>query len=245
MKVPNLRKQIIRNFSIAGAFFVAFGVIFHYHSNQKNTVKTKIDSINAETSQIEVELSDLQSKTAEIKKYKDMWLTISQNKKNTTGIKVDEVNSKLSATAAKYSIGNTALKLSLPETMKGGIFDRKTVSVMMSTATITFVAPSDIKAMMFINDFVTSLKGYPVITSFSISKSRNYKTEDLIDISTGKLSGLLDCKIDFFWYVYKDQEKKEDTKPVKKDVENPAEAQPEKDVPTPTSGPGGLNAQTL
>jgi hypothetical protein len=133
---------------------------------------------------------------------------ISENKKNTDGIKIDEINAKLTSIANKYGISNPKIKLSLPEVIKGGVFDLKTANVMMTTASINFTAINDIKAMMFANEFINSLKGYPVVTSFNISKSKEYTLQELLDVSTGKSSGVVSGKIDFFWYVYKDLEKK-------------------------------------
>lgn len=214
MKIPILKKQIVRNFSVAGVFAVIFIGVFYYYSHRKSSVQTKIDAINSETSQINVELSDLQSKTAEITKYKDMWLKISRSQKDTSGIKIDEIKESLTKIAGKYSITDQNIKLSLPEVVKGGVFDRKTIGVMMTTASITFTAASDVKAMMFINEFISSLKGYPVITSFSISKSKDYSNEDLIKLSNGTSVGIVGGKIDFYWYIYKEPEKKENEKPI-------------------------------
>jgi len=212
MKIPALKKQITRNFSIVGIFALTFVVIFYYYSHRKSSVQNKINSINAETSQINAELSDLQSRTAEIKKYKDMWLKITRSQKDTSGIKIDVINESLAKIAEKYSITDQNIKLSLPEVVKGGIFDRKTIGVMMTTANITFTAASDVKAMMFIDEFISSLKGYPVITSFSISKGKDYTNEDLVKLSNGTSVGNVAGKIDFYWYIYKEPEKKENEK---------------------------------
>lgn len=218
MKIPTLKKQITRNFSVVGVFVVVFVGIFYFYSNRKNVVQKKIDGINAETSQISAELSDLQSKTAEIKKYKDMWLKISRNQKDVSGIRIDEINSLLDKTASKYSITDHSIKLSLPEVIKGGVFDRKTINVMITNASITFTAANDVKAVMFIDDFISSLKGYPVITSFIISKNKDYANEDLIKLSNGTSNGVIGGKVDFFWYIYKDPEKKDDEKTPKSPI---------------------------
>ncbi len=208
MKINNLKKQIIRNFSIAGAFFVMFGAGFYYYSNQQKFVKDKIDKINNEAAQFSVELADLQSKTAEIKKYKDMWPKISHSKKDVDGIKIDEVNKILNSVAKKYSIGSPNIKLSLPELMIGGVFDRKTINVMMTTANVTFTATTDVKAIMFADEFLGSLKGYPVLTTFNIAKNKEYSNDDLIELSTGKSQGNITGKFDFYWYIYKEPENK-------------------------------------
>lgn len=208
MKIQTLKKRITKNFSIAGFFVMIFASTFYLYYSKKSGVDSKISAINEETSQFNIELADLQSKTAEIRKYRDLWHTISANKKNTDGIKIDEINAKLTSIATKYMISSPTIKLSLPEAVKGGIFDRKTVNVMMTTANINFVAINDVKAVMFANEFLNSLKGYPVVTSFNISKNKEYTRQELLDLSTGKSSGVVSGRIDFSWYVYKDLEKK-------------------------------------
>lgn len=208
MKIQILKKRIIKNFLVAGVFTIIFSSTFYFYHSKKSGVESKISAINEETSQFNIELADLQSKTAEIKKYKDLWQTIPANKKNTEGIKIDEINAKLTSIANKYGISNPKIKLSLPEIIKAGVFDLKTANVMITTASINFTAINDIKATMFANEFLNSLQGYQVVTSFNISKTKEYTLQELLDVSTGRSSGAVNGKIDFFWYVYKDLEKK-------------------------------------
>ncbi|MBU6140050.1 MAG: hypothetical protein KGP29_00635 [Proteobacteria bacterium] len=208
MKIPALKKRINRNLALSGIFTIIFGFSFYQFANQKNIVKTKVDAIGEETSKINLELSDLQSKTVEIKKYKELWPTIPESKKNTSGVKVDDVTARINSIAKKYGITNPTLRISVPELIKGGVFDLKTANVMIMTASINFSAPNDVKAVMFVSDFIESLKGYPIVTNFSIIKNKEYTGEELIELSTGKSSGLITSKIDFYWYIYRDLEKK-------------------------------------
>lgn len=191
MKTESLKKQIIKNLCITAFLAAAFSSIIYFYSSEKGSTEIKITKINNETSQINVELADLQSKTTEIKKYKEMWPTISEDKKNTSGIKADEVNAKLSALADKYGIANQTIKLSLPEMLKDGVFNCTTTSVTMSTVNITFTAVDDVKAIMFASEFLNSLKGYPVVTSFSINKKSDYTDKDLVEIFASKLARIL------------------------------------------------------
>lgn len=91
MKTESLKKQIIKNLCITAFLAAAFSSIIYFYSSEKGSTEIKITKINNETSQINVELADLQSKTTEIKKYKEMWPTISEDKKNTSGIKPDDL----------------------------------------------------------------------------------------------------------------------------------------------------------
>lgn len=187
-----------------------FAGIFTYYSGQKNTVQSKVDGISKETSQINSELEDLQSKTSEIKKYRDLWPTIPAARKNSSVIKLNEITAKLDALAEKYNASGQSVKLTLPEQIKDGIFNIKTAGMLVSAGNVSFVAINDIKALLLIDEFILSLKGYPIITSLSIVKTKDYTGKDLIDMSQGKPVGVINAKVDFTWYVYKESEVKKD-----------------------------------
>lgn len=203
MKILNLRKKIIINFSASGILFlVACGTIA-YHLHKKHIVENKISQIQNETSQIKSQSSEVESKMAETRKYKTLWSKLTDAKKNTNGIKMDEVNAKLEAIAEKYSISNHSIRIALPETVTEGSLKRTTVDVMSTSANLTFNAVNDVKALSFIVEFIGSLPGYPIITNFEIKKNKSYNTQDLIDISSGKGNGSISGTLDFSWYVYK------------------------------------------
>ncbi len=204
MRIPDLRKKIITNFSIAFILLIfAIGII-NFYLTQESVVTTVVKKINGEIDQIKNETASLESKSAEIAKYTEIWQNLSENKTVATGIKIDDFNAKLSSTAAKHSISNVNLKISLPEAFKDGIFKRDTVDVMLSTVNMTFIALNDIKALAFVNELVTSIQGYPVITFFELRKAKDYSAEDFKNMAAGKEVGIVSAKIDFSWYIYKD-----------------------------------------
>lgn len=209
MKIPELRKKIIINFSATGVLLAIFGGIVFFYIHEKGAVEGRVNKIKTETSTIRMQTVELESKTNEAKKYKELWKKITPNKKNTGGIKMDDVNAKLTAIAEKYTILNPSIKVTLPETLKDGIFQRRTVTVLFTTVNLTFGAVNDVKALLFINEFIESLQGYPIITSLDIRKNKDYSIQELIDLSSGKSTGAISGKVDFFWYVYKDLENKE------------------------------------
>lgn len=206
MKIIDLRKKNIINLSISGVLLLIFGGGVFYDIHQRNNLQSKVDKIKAETLQIQNEATDLQSKAAELSKYKQLWTKISDNKKITNGIKMDEVNAKMTSIAEKYSILPPAIKVTLPETLKDGLFDRSGIIVLLSTVNITFNAASDTRALSFISEFIESLPGYTVITNLQIKKTKDYSNQDLIDLSSGKSSGAVSGNIDFYWYAFKAKE---------------------------------------
>jgi len=190
-----------------------FSGIFAYYSNQKNTVQSKVDDISKETVQLNSELEDLQSKTSEIKKYRDLWPTIPAARKNSSTIKLNEITTKLDSLAEKYNASDQSVKLTLPEQINDGIFNIKTAGMLVSTGNVSFIAVNDIKALLLIDEFINSLRGYPIITQLSVVKTKDYLSKDLIDMSQGKPVGVVNAKIDFTWYVYKEPEAKLDSRP--------------------------------
>ena len=209
MRIPDLRKKIITNFSVAALLLVIFGIILNFYLHQETNVKIKVDKIKSETDRIKNETIALESKTFEVKKYKEIWQKLSSNRTMIASIKVDDFNSKLSATAEKYSISNLNLKISLPEPLQEGAFKRDTLEIMFTTVNLNFTSLSDTKALSFANEFIGSLHGYPIITYFELKKAKDYDDQDFENISSGKNTGVVSGRIDFFWYVYKEKSEPE------------------------------------
>ena len=207
MKILILRKKNIISFSISGILVLICAAGAFYTFRQQDTLKGKIEAISSEASKIKAEADDLESKTTELKKYKKLWSNLTDNRKITTGIKMDDVNAKLAALADKYAITKQTIKVTLPETMKGGLFERSTITVVSTTGNLNFQALNDVKALSFIEEFINSFPGYAVVTSLQIKKEdKSYSNEDLVAISTGKAVGLINGKVDFVWYVFRSKD---------------------------------------
>lgn len=230
MKILILRKKNIISFSISGVLALMCGAGVFYTFNQQDALKGKIDAITREASQVRAEAADLESKTSELKKYKKLWSNLTDNRKITVGIKMDDVNAKLATLAEKYAISSQTIKVTLPEVMKGGVFDRSTITVVSTTANLNFQAVNDVKALSFVEEFINSLPGYAVVTGVQIKKGeKGYTTDDLVAISTGKGIGLVSGKVDFIWYAFRSK----DTE-VKKPVDiiaKPGETKPNSVAP--------------
>jgi hypothetical protein len=206
MKILDLRKKNITSFSISGALFFILALGIFYNFYKKSSLEAKISKINSEASQIKNETAELESKAIELKKYRLLWNNLTDGKKSTNGIKMDEINAKLTSIAEKYTIISPLIKVTLPETLNGGLFDRSKINVLSTTVNLNFRAIDDVKALSFIVEFIESLPGYPVITNLQIKKDKSYTNDDLIALSSGKGGGAVSGKVDFFWYAFKNKE---------------------------------------
>jgi hypothetical protein len=240
MKILNLRKKIIINFSASGILLLISCAVVGYAFHEKNGVNSAVSKIKSETAEFKNQAVEVESKATETKKYKELWKKVTANKKNTNGIKMDDINAMMATVAEKHSIINPEIRVVLPELIKEGALKRSTVNVLFTTVGLTFNAANDVRALSFISEFIGSLPGYPIITSLEIRKNKSYNAQDLVSISSGKGSGSVSGKVDFNWYVYKQKEaekkdevkskeatddKKSDLKDVKKEV--PSEKNPE------------------
>lgn len=218
MKILKLRKKIIVSFSVVGVLFLVFVAIILLTYYEKKDATAKVELIKSDIAQIENQISELEIKIVEIKKYQGLWKSLSGNKKNTAGIKMDEINSSLALVAEKYAIFDPVIKVALPETLKDGIFKRSTVSVLSTNVSLSFSAADDVMALSFVTEFINSIPGYVVVTNMEIRKSKSYTDKDLIEISSGKNSAAVSGKLDFVWYAYK--EKSESERKINPEVEN-------------------------
>lgn len=210
MKAFELRKKIIFNFSASGVLLILLAALIFYNFYQKNNAQEKVNQIKVSISEIKTQIADLQSKVSEITKYKDIWKKISDKKKDQDGIKMDGVNAQLASIAEKNNIFNPTIRVALPEVLKDGVFNNETANVLFTIVNLSFEAINDVRALSFITEFINSLPGYVIITNMEIKKNRKYTEQDLVAITTGKGTGAISGKLDFFWYVYKSKD------PVKK-----------------------------
>jgi hypothetical protein len=140
-----------------------------------------------------------------------MWSKISQSKKSLEGIKVDDINKLVANLGEKYSITNTVFKISVPENFPSSVYKNDTISLLYSIGELTFKSFNDIKAIQFANEFIKYLHGYPIITRFEFIKEKDYEIKDYFDISTGKISGAIQGRLVFSWFVYKENISKNDS----------------------------------
>lgn len=212
MKGTHLKKQIIRHFAISLALALIASIFIYYRLHQEQKSNDVIHVIELETLDIQNKTADLESKIGEVKKYKEIFKTISENRKNTNGIRIDDINSRLEEIGNRHNISDSTIKVSFPEPLLEGIFNMSTIEMVFSSVDLSFKAINDTEALLFISNLTNSLPGYVVINKLSISKSRDYSDADLVSISSGQKIRLITAQVNFYWYVYKPKtEKKPDS----------------------------------
>ena len=173
------KNQIIRNYAITSLLVAALIAAIFLSNYEKGIADQKILTIDSEISRINEEYNELQSKSADIKKYVSMWENIGSNKKVVSGIRLDDINTLVGRTAERYFVSDPQVNVSsIPQVVQGGIFNCKTVTVIFTKVSLTFSAVTDIKALMFIDDLFSRIPGYGIITNLEISKAKDYTTDD-------------------------------------------------------------------
>jgi hypothetical protein len=203
MKIIDLRKKLITRAIIAIILFAVNLAIFLFYKNIKENSNNEIRKIETNISSISSRIIEVESKRAKIEKYKILWENLEDKHKDLNGIKAEEFNKKLEEISKKYLIKTSDVKINLPEVIKDGIFKRETFDIYLTSVSIKYNSVNDILAISFINEFIQSLNGYPIITYFDIKKDKSYEAKDLIDISYGKATGAISGRLEFFWYVPK------------------------------------------
>ncbi len=222
MKNKELKKKITINYITAAMLVITLFLVFFLYGYEEKVMNEKVITLDNEISNLKSQYNDLQSKSADIKKYVNMWENISENKKTISGIRLDDITEIVTKTAERYLITDSQIKVAnIPQLVQGGIFNCKTISVIFTKVSINFSAINDIKALMFIDDLFSRIPGYGVINSLEIKKSKDYSTEDLIKISSGK-GGNIIGNVEFTWYAYRQKEGAEQNQKTQINKENDA-----------------------
>ena len=183
-------------------------VAFFYNYFDTNFQSEKL-KLTDEISNIKSKISEIEGKSQENRKYKEIWKKITVKKKLNTGIKNEEVEKIRINLAQKYFINDSKLKMNVPENLSSNIFKNETLDILHTEGELTFLSYNDVKAIQFAEEFYKSLHGYVVIKNFEIKREKKYEAKDLKEISTAKNQGHVSGKIEFAWYVFKENKSKE------------------------------------
>ena len=209
MKITNLKQKIKIHAIIAVLMLISiFSVAFFYNYFDTNLQSEKL-KLNYEISGIKSKISEIEGKSQENKKYKEIWKKITSKKKLSTGIKNEEVEKIRTNLAQKYLINDSKLKMNVPENLPNNVFKNETLDILYTEGELTFLSYNDVKAIQFVEEFYKSLHGYVIIKNFELKREKKYEAKDLKEISTGKNQGHISGKIEFAWYVFKENKAKE------------------------------------
>ena len=204
-KILSLRRKITVNAAVS-----AFIIILIIAAVFVNSIITKgndedIEIVNTKINELKTKSANIETRIIEVKTYRQVWANANTKTKNFDGVKIADVNSSFNLLAEKYGIGKPTINISVPEILKGGIYDRQVLDVNLINCTINFDSTTDKVAIDFIDNFLSSLPGYTTINDLSITKGKKdgYGDIDLLDISTGKIAGLTSVKTSFSWYFLK------------------------------------------
>lgn len=208
MKLEDLKKVItVNSIILAVLIIILISSIFFIFYQHKNTIKQN-EKVQSETDLIKSKTNSIAGKASQAKKYKQLYSEIPKEKRtNFTGIKMDEINLKLKNIGDKYYITSREIKIAIPDNLKDEPFKLKTFNVMLTTVTLSFKSYTDDRAFLFAREFMNSLNGFTILTSFDIRKEKDYNSDSLINISAGSGVANINCKIEFYWYSFKEEDK--------------------------------------
>lgn len=206
MILKDIQKKIAVNFTGSVILIALVGGLSFYLIVSKKAENQKIATIKQRALELEAKALEYQSQAKETEKYIEVWKTIPDNKKGIDIVKIEEANILLNKLSEKYYITNQSIKISPPENLSGGAFDRKSFYVTYVDVNIACNAIDDIIAVSFLSDFLNSLDGYVVTTNVDIKKNAKYTDQQLADISSGKSGGAVLVKFEFAWYFYRKKE---------------------------------------
>ncbi len=204
-KISYLKHKIIFSVCFLGAFAVVMISIIFYNQHVVIRRNDDISLLNSQIENLKSKSANVEARVNDAKKYKQIWIKADGKKRNFSGIKISDINDSFKNLAEKNNIVGPVINISVPEILRDGTYNRQVLDVHLVNCVITFDALTDRIAIDFINSFLNTLPGYVVISDFSIKKIKKegYTDEELVNISSGKITGLTSVKVNFSWYFLK------------------------------------------
>lgn len=204
-RISNIKRKIIFGLLVSIGLTVIISIIWFYYSDLKKTSDMQLNQIVNYIANLKNKTSDIELKVNDAKKYKQIWRNTKESQRKFEGANINQINEDFTQLSEKYNIINPTIKISVPEVLKGGIFDRSTIDASLSTISISYDALTDVKAIAFIREFIDDLPGYVVISEFSVKKNleSGFSNTDLVNISLGKFISGVSTKVELSWYILK------------------------------------------
>lgn len=187
---------------------VFIGGVFLFRYLSEKSINAHIDrlkEINSEISRLEFDTKNIEGKVAEVRIYKKRWDKSSLDLMGLTAMKENYLENRINSLTSKYKIHNFSLKLEKDKKTDVNSLNLKNLYLNSTNGKMSFSAITDIEGINFIQDFISKLSGFFIISKITIKKKQNkYNSENILEIKAGdKEKFIIDFNIDFTWYAIK------------------------------------------
>jgi len=205
-KTKYLKHKILRISCIGSSLLILLTIMIVYYQYLTKDCNEEIVLLNYKIDELRKRSNNLEARANDIKKYQQAWVRGDAKKKNFDGISIANINNIFHNLSEKYQLSESSINISVPEIVKGGIYNSQNFDVYLIKCAMDFNALTDKVAIDFINSFLDySPTGQIIINDLSIKKTKKdgYSYSDLVNISTGQFKGLTAAKVSFSWYFLK------------------------------------------
>jgi hypothetical protein len=203
-----LRTYIIK-IIIEILFIVTFmgGVFLFIYLSEKSIIshEDRLKEINNKISRLEIDTRNIKGKVEEVRIYKKRWDKSSLDLMGLTAMKDSYLKDRINSLTSKYKIHNFSLTTQKSQKTDINSLNLKSLYLNATNGKMSFSAITDIEGINFIQDVISKLSGFFIISKIMIEKSQNkYNSKNILKIKIGdKEQFIIDFNIDFTWYAIK------------------------------------------
>jgi len=163
------------------------------------------ESFRSTTQSLQSEIQSIKRKITDSGSALELWNNEAKEKHvNRDGVQVDFAKTLINELKEKYKIQGLTISLSAPEKRVDMTFNQH-IDIQYSTLKLTFVAPTDINAYLFIYDLQNSMPGYIQIKDISFIAINEITEEVLKGIERGEKNDIVSVKTEMIWQDFKDK----------------------------------------
>ncbi|MFO1241908.1 MAG: hypothetical protein U1E36_01695 [Rickettsiales bacterium] len=194
------KKRLIKEGAIALIVLLVLGGLAGLASYLASQNEQKILMLQGQFNAAMGQLSDLERKHEIIKESVDEFLKIKSDiKSNYYNLNREKASEVLSNVGREHRIDKIDTQMSPIETLSMPEATFQRADAQFSDIHLTFKAMSDLHVYAFIESLMQELPGIKKMTSLRITPLDSFKSQDLVDMSTGKKPELVQAEVSFLW----------------------------------------------
>lgn len=182
------------------------GVIFLFQNIEKESQSQhdkELKNININIVRLEKDISSVEGKVAEIKRYKERWDKSSLNLAGLKNIELNYLKNKITSVSAKYKTHNLVITESKKKKLEVGSLNLQKLYLDSVNGNISFSVMTDIEGLDFIDNIINDLDGFFIISDMSITKKKDkYLYKEILKIKKKEYDQfIIDFNINYTWYL--------------------------------------------
>lgn len=209
-----LKKRIVTEAGFCALLVVITSGIAWFVASYADELNTERSRLQGATQTLTMENVSLKDQIVKARDSLSLYETIMKtNRSEDFSLNREAATQLLNKLKDRYRLNSLGVNMSPIKELTDEIYKKKSGTLIMSDVTLTLSGVTDEFIYGFVQAMMQRLGGYVKVTRMSLSRTGTITNNTLLDLSKGKVPGLVNADIQFSWIGFKPNTEKPADKP--------------------------------